>query len=105
MSLPKPRDETYSAVLPVAGIEVRHRAFKTKEERWLLRAREQESEGAMMDAVVNIISNCVLEPEDLDPMDLPVVDLGWMFLRLRAVSVSNVVRLTRRMPDGRTAEV
>ena len=48
-------------------------------------------------AVRNIIENCVTEPIDLDRM--PLFDMEYIFLNLRAKSVGEVAQLKVKCPD------
>lgn len=89
--LPKIDVPTYEMVLPLSNKKIRYRPFLVKEEKLLLMAMEADDESSIMDAIKQIITNCVLE--DFDAENLPASDLEFLFLNLRARSVGDVVEL------------
>jgi lipopolysaccharide biosynthesis regulator YciM len=63
-----------------------------KEEKILLMAMESETDESTLLAIKQIIGNCCLS-EDIDIETLPITDLEYFFLNLRARSVNEVVEL------------
>jgi hypothetical protein len=90
--LPKIDVPMYDLVLPLTKRKVRFRPFLVKEEKILLMAMEAEDDSATLTAIKQIINNCCLT-EDLDVDNLPVADLEFFFLNLRARSVNEIVDL------------
>lgn len=90
--LPKVDVPIYELELPLSKKRVKFRPFLVKEEKILLMAVESDDEKAALLAIKQIISNCCLE-QDFDINKLPVVDLEYFFLNLRARSVGEVVNL------------
>lgn len=90
--LPKIDVPMYDLVLPLIKKKVRFRPFLVKEEKILLMAMEAEDDAATLTAIKQIINNCCLT-EDLDVDNLPVADLEFFFLNLRARSVNEIVDL------------
>ena len=80
----------YEAVLPSTEKVIKYRPFLVKEEKLLLTAQES-GEKAVLPAVKQIIKNCVQGELDVDNM--PLFDIEYLFLRLRAKSVGEEVTL------------
>ena len=90
MALPKLNVPVYEAVLPSTEKVIKYRPFLVKEEKLLFTAQES-GEGAVLPAVKQIIKNCVQGELDIDNM--PLFDIEYLFLRLRAKSVGEEVTL------------
>ena len=90
MALPKLNVPVYEAVLPSTEKVIKYRPFLVKEEKLLLTAQES-GEDAVLPAVKQIIKNCVQGELDVDNM--PIFDIEYLFLRLRAKSVGEEVTL------------
>ena len=91
MSLPKLNVPVYEAILPSTETVIKYRPFLVKEEKILLTAMESEDEKSITDAVKQIINNCVQGKLDVDK--LPTFDIEYVFLRLRAKSVGEEVKV------------
>lgn len=89
--LPKLDVPVYDIDLPVCKKKLKYRPFLVKEEKLLLMAMESNDEKTMIETIKQIINNCCLEDVDVDT--LPVPDLEYFFLNLRARSVGEVVEL------------
>jgi hypothetical protein len=72
-------------------MKVKFRPFLVKEEKILLMASESDDPNATFLAIKQIINNCCLT--EIDVEDLPVTDLEFFFLNLRARSVGEIVDL------------
>ena len=90
MALPKLNVPVYEAILPSTEKVIKYRPFLVKEEKLLLTAQESGEE-AVLPAVKQIIKNCVQGEIDVDNM--PIFDIEYVFLRLRAKSVGEEVTL------------
>ena len=90
MALPKLNVPVYEAVLPSTEKLIKYRPFLVKEEKLLLTAQESGEE-AVLPAVKQIIKNCVQGEIDVD--NLPIFDIEYVFLRLRAKSVGEEITL------------
>ena len=90
MALPKLNVPVYEAVLPSTEKVIKYRPFLVKEEKLLLTAQESGEE-AVLPAVKQIIRNCVQGELDVDNM--PLFDIEYLFLRLRAKSVGEEITL------------
>jgi hypothetical protein len=89
MALPRIDAPTYSLMLPVSKIEIRFRPFLVKEQKILLMAMEANDKQAIENNVHQILQNCILN--DIDLENLPLVDIEYFFLQLRARSVGEIV--------------
>ena len=80
MGLPKIAVPDYSMTLPSNGKEVKYRPFLVKEEKLLLIAMEGEKEDEIMNAIKDVISNCVYDDINIDT--LPLFDIEYIFCLL-----------------------
>ena len=90
MALPKLNVPVYEAILPSTEKVIKYRPFLVKEEKLLLTAQES-GEDAVLPAVKQIIKNCIQGEIDVDNM--PLFDIEYLFLRLRAKSVGEEITL------------
>lgn len=105
MALPKIDSAIHSTTLPSNNQTVKYRPFLVKEEKILMTAQESGDEDAILDAVRQILGNCVVSPKKFDVDNLPMFDIEWLFIRLRAVSVNNMIELKYKdKEDNQTYE-
>jgi hypothetical protein len=90
MALPKLDVPTYEVVLPVSKKKIKYRPFLVKEQRNLLMAMEASEANTIQQAVKDILYNCTLT-EGIDIDKLPIIDVEFYFINLRAKSVGEVV--------------
>lgn len=91
MSLPKIDRPLYPIHLKSLDKPVLFRPFLVKEEKILLMAKESKDPDEIRRAVRQIITNCAAESIDVD--SLPLFDVEMAFLKLRAKSVGETVKL------------
>ncbi len=92
MSLPKIDVPVYSTKLISTGKTVKYRAFTVKEEKLFLMANESEDVDTVIDSIKQVLNNCIMT-KGIDVEELPLFDIEYLFLKLRAVSVGEVVNL------------
>lgn len=92
MGLPKLDTPTYELTLPSNGNKVKYRPFLVKEEKILLMAMESNDQKDMLEAVKQIINNCIIT-DNIDVNDMPVFDIEYFFLQLRSRSVGETVTI------------
>jgi undecaprenyl pyrophosphate synthase len=97
MSLPKINAPIFELVLPSTEKTVKYRPFLVKEQKILLIAMESGDQRSMMTAIKQIINNCAVDPVEVDK--LPVFDLEYFFVRLRAKSIGETIDLNLRHPN------
>ena len=90
MALPKIDVPTYDIELPISKKQIRYRPFLVKEQRNLLMAMESDDTNSVHSAIRDILYNCTLT-ENVDIEKLPIVDVEYYFLNIRAKSVGEVV--------------
>lgn len=91
MPLPKIDLPTYKLRLESLNKEVTFRPFVVKEEKILLMALESSDYQTSIDAIKQIINNCILEEIDVEM--LPLFEIEYIFLNLRARSIGEIVSL------------
>jgi len=91
MPLPKIELPTYKLRLNSLEKEITFRPFVVKEEKILLMALESNDYENSLDAIKQIIHNCVLDELNVDL--LPLYEIEYLFLNLRARSIGEVVSL------------
>lgn len=94
MSLPKIEHPIFKIKIPSTKKEVRFRPFLVKEEKILLIAKTSEQENDILLAIKQVVNNCCLEELNVDKLAL--FDVEYLFLRIRAQSVNNIVSVTYR---------
>ena len=97
MALPKLDTPTYELELPSTGEKVKYRPFLVKEQKNLMIASESEDETEIQNALANIISECTFGK--IDPFEVPLFDIEFMFLRIRGKSVGEKIELNVLCPD------
>ena len=96
MPLPKIATPTYELVLPSNKKTIKYRPFLVKEQKVLLLAQEQEDDAAMFRAVQDLITNVC---EDVKSETLPVIDMEWLFLKIRSKSVGETANIKLTCTD------
>jgi hypothetical protein len=89
MALPKLESTVYSLTLPSTGKDVKFRPFVVKEYKALLIAAEEKNEKVTVNTVKELIDNCTFHKLKID--ELPLFDLEYIMLRLRAKSVGEII--------------
>lgn len=89
MPLPKLETSKYTVEIPSTKKKVEIRPFLVKEEKILIQAQESEDQKQIIRAIKDIIRVCSFEK--INPNDLTLFDLEYIFLQLRARSVGETV--------------
>ena len=103
MALPKIGYPTYELELPSTGKTVKYRPFLVKEEKVLLLALESKDEKQVISAVKDLIKNCVISRIKVDT--LPSFDLEYLFLKIRAASIGEMINLNVTCNDDNKTKV
>jgi hypothetical protein len=104
MALPQVGYPTYELELPSTGKTVKYRPFLVKEEKVLLLALESQDEKQITNAVKDLIKNCVVS-KNIKVDQLPLFDLEFLFLRIRAASIGETLNLTVTCLDDNVTKV
>jgi hypothetical protein len=91
MALPKIEYALYEIYLHSLDRKVKFRPFLVKEEKILLMAKESKDPNSIKLAIMQVIQNCAAEPLEVEK--LPLFDIEMLFVKLRAKSVGESVRL------------
>lgn len=92
MALPSPNAQLkFTTKLPSTGKPVSFRPFLASEEKLILVARETEDLTSILGVMTDILKACVLS--DIDVESLPMYDVTYLFIQLRAKSVGEQDRL------------
>ena len=91
MTLPVINTPTYELTVPSTKDTLVYRPFLVKEEKILLMAMEEEKDTQLNRALKQVVNNCTFEKVDVGK--LPLFDLEYIFLRIRAKSVGEVAKI------------
>lgn len=94
-NLPKIDYPVHKIKIPSLKKDFHFRPFLVKEEKLLLMAKESDNPSDILTAIKQIISNCAIDPK-FDINKLALFDLEYIFLKLRAVSVENTIKVSYR---------
>lgn len=101
MTLPRVDVPTYELTLPSQDLKVKFRPFLVKEEKILYIAQETGDNKQIVGAIKDIINACTFNTLKVD--ELPIFDVEYIFLQLRAKSVSEISKFKTICPDdGKT---
>jgi len=81
----------FTTTLPSTGKKIKFRPFLVREEKILLIALEDGEKQTIIDAVVELLKNCIKSKVDVDK--LPTFDIEWLFMQIRAKSVSEQIEM------------
>jgi len=91
MALPILITPTYELEIPSTEEKIKYRPFLVKEEKILLIALESNENLDIVQAVKTIVDDCTFNKLDLG--NLPMFDVEYIFLQIRAKSVGEVSKL------------
>jgi len=89
MALPKLEVPTYELELPLSKKKIKYRPFLVKEQKNLMMAMESGDSEAIQHNVRDILEVCILT-KGIDVSELPIIDVEYFFINLRAKSVGEV---------------
>ena len=95
MALPKLDKPLFDLEVPSQNRTVKARPFVVKEEKILLTAQQSGQERDIVLGIKQVLTNCIQDPT-FDTDSLTTFDLEFMFLKLRARSVNNVIEVSYR---------
>ena len=97
MALPKIETPTYELTLPSQDIKVKFRPFSVREEKVLMMAQETNKKQDITNTVVDVLNACTFNAINLK--ELPLFDIEYLFLNVRAKSVSEIAKFKVICPD------
>ena len=99
MALPKLNTPTYELEVPSTDEKIKYRPFLVKEEKILLMAMESKDNAQIINAVKDIVSSCTFDK--LNAATMPMFDMEYIFLNIRAKSVGEISKLKILCPDDK----
>ena len=99
MALPKLTTPTYELEVPSTDEKISYRPFLVKEEKILLMAMESGKNEDIVNAVKQIVSECTFNKLKIGNM--PMFDVEYIFLNIRAKSIGEVSKLKLLCPDDK----
>ena len=103
MPLPEIVTPTHELVVPSTKKKIKYRPFLVKEQKILIIAMESQDEVQILDAIKNILKNCIISRLKID--DLALFDIEYLFLQIRARSISEEIKLKITCPDDGETQV
>ena len=91
MALPALASPEIMTEIPSTKQQIKFRPFLVREEKILYMALEGQDTKEIENAIVTILSNCILDTVDIDKLTL--FDIEYLFLQLRGKSVGEKVEL------------
>lgn len=112
MPLPKIDLPIYEVKLVSIPTPIKFRPFLVKEEKLLLMALQTDEEEAILHAIKQVVNNCLVD-NTVDIDKLPIFDLEYLFLNVRAHSVGEDIetfylcrnKVTEKDAEGNDVEV
>ena len=101
MALPEIATPTYTLTIPSTKKKVKYRPFLVKEQKLLILALENDDQEQILDAITNTIRNCLITKVNV--ADLALFDIEYLFLQIRARSISEEIEMkVTCADDGKT---
>ena len=92
MALPKLVTAKYPVTIPSTKKNTFFRPFLMREQKVLMMAMESNDQEQILNAICDIVKVCVDGVEN--PGSMPMFDLEYLFLRIRAKSVGELIDVT-----------
>ena len=103
MPLPEIVTPTYTLTVPSTKKKIKYRPFLVKELKTLIISMESQDQEQILDAIKTILSNCINSKVNID--DMALFDIEYIFLQVRARSISEEIEMKVRCPDDGETEV
>ena len=99
MALPKLEAPVHSLTLPSSGEQIKFRPFLMKEQKLLMLSQEGENKSELFDTLSTVIDECTFKK--LNVKNLPMFDIEYLFLKIRAKSVGSKLTVSLICPDDK----
>ena len=103
MPLPEIVTSTYTLTVPSTKKKIKYRPFLVKEQKILVIALENKDQEQILDAITTVLKNCIQTKIVFD--DLALFDIEYIFLQIRARSISEEIELKVTCADDGVTEV
>ena len=97
MAIPKLETPVHSLTLPSSGEQIKFRPFLVKEQKLLILVNQDENKNELFDTLKSVISGCTFDKLNVE--SLPMFDIEYLFLKIRAKSVGSKINVTLICPD------
>ena len=105
MALPKNIRPEYSTTIPSTGKRIKYQPFSVKEEKVLVLAAEGNDSDEITNAITNVLQACVTSPTDFKVEELALFDIEYLFLKTRAKSAGEKIKVNLTDPNDTTFSV
>lgn len=95
--LPRIEQPLFKMTVPSSKKEIMVRPMLVKEEKILLMAKEGDDFSEKLMAIQQVVANCCKDLGDISKLTL--FDLEYLFLKIRAISIDNIVKIIYRDED------
>ena len=99
MALPRNIRPEYSTTIPSTGQKIKYNPFSVKEEKILILAAESSDTDEVTNAISNVLRNCVTSPASFNVEELALFDIEYLFLKTRAKSAGEKIKVEITDPD------
>tara|TARA_B100000085_G_C18420253_1_gene462371 strand:- start:171 stop:872 length:702 start_codon:yes stop_codon:yes gene_type:complete len=99
MALPKIETPVHNLILPSSGEQIKFRPFLMKEQKLLMLSQEGENKSELFDTLSTVIDECTFKK--LNVKNLPMFDIEYLFLKIRAKSVGSKLTVSLICPDDK----
>ena len=89
--------------MPSTKKKLKYRPFLVKEQKTLILALEQQDSEQTLEAIKNVLNSCIISKVNLD--DMALFDIEYIFLQVRAKSISEEIEMKVTCPDDNETEV
>ena len=103
MPLPEIVTSTYTLTVPSTKKKIKYRPFLVKEQKILIVALENNDQEQILDAITTVLRSCIQTKIVFD--DLALFDIEYIFLQIRARSISEEIELKVTCADDGKTEV
>ena len=91
MALPEIATPIYTLTVPSTKKKVKYRPFLVKEQKLLILALENDDQEQILDAITKTIQDCLITKVKVS--DLSLFDIEYLFLQIRARSISEEIEM------------
>ena len=102
MALPKNIRPEYTTTVPSTGKRIKYQPFSVREEKVLVLAAESRDTDEVTNAISNVLSSCITSPADFRVEELALFDIEFLFLKARAKSSGEKLRINVTDPSDET---
>ena len=103
MAIPKLETPVHSLTLPSSGEQIKFRPFLVKEQKLMILADEGNNQEELYETLSAVIDGCTFNKLQIDT--LPMFDIEYLFLKIRAKSVGSKINITLTCPDDEETKV